>query len=332
MGAAQALTHPDVLCFLLQDRDSTEEDAAKPLMPPEMSPELAVAVAEENEVREELGPGAAEQLEELGEPQEEGGMEPEAEQVSSELEEEELGTEEQEEDQEPCEEPNDLGDPAVMRAVQSKPTLEVTRERRGRGPTLGRQAEGLAGTHCSPFHPHACGSCPTEGTGSSLVPAQGRMTCRARVEYVPVTSSLLAEPGLGGTGQQDWCLLGRVRQRGHGKNVPSHPVMRLSGPCSVPCPCPPVLLPRADHLPAFQLAMDPAVWGSCPGSILPHHVLEVGTPSQALGEQLRAPRYPGPRVMQAIWGDRGTSKASSRVWRCMDVSLGCQGCGRRCPP
>ncbi|XP_075570231.1 LOW QUALITY PROTEIN: protein PAT1 homolog 2 [Pelecanus crispus] len=105
------------------DRDSTEEDAAKPLMPPETSPELAKAVAEETEAGEELGPRAAEQPEELGVPQEEGGMEPE---ISSGLEEEEeeLGAEEQEEDQEPCEEPNDLGDPAVMRAVQSKPTLE----------------------------------------------------------------------------------------------------------------------------------------------------------------------------------------------------------------
>ncbi|XP_009979156.1 PREDICTED: protein PAT1 homolog 2 [Tauraco erythrolophus] len=103
------------------DRDSTEEDATKPLMPAEMSLELAEVVAEETE--EELGSGAAEQLEE---PQEEGGMEPEVEQDGSELEEEEeeLGAEEQEKDEEPCEEPNDLGDPAVMRAVQSKPTLE----------------------------------------------------------------------------------------------------------------------------------------------------------------------------------------------------------------
>ncbi|NXF58510.1 PATL2 protein, partial [Ciccaba nigrolineata] len=100
------------------DRDSTEEDAAKPLMPPETSPELAKVVAEEIEAGDELGLRVAEQLEELGEPQEEGGMELE---VELEEEEEELGTEE---DQESCEEPNDLGDPAVMRAVQSKPTLE----------------------------------------------------------------------------------------------------------------------------------------------------------------------------------------------------------------
>ncbi|KAM6387950.1 protein PAT1 homolog 2 isoform 2-T2 [Pluvialis apricaria] len=108
------------------DRDSTEEDTTKPLVPLEMSPELAEAVAEEVEAGEELEPEAAEP-EELGEPQEESGMELEVEQVGSELEEEEeeeLGTEEQEEDQELCEEPNDLGDPAVMRAVQSKPTLE----------------------------------------------------------------------------------------------------------------------------------------------------------------------------------------------------------------
>jgi len=96
---------------------------------------------------------------------------------------------------------------------------------------------------------------------------------------VPVTSSLATEPGLGGAGQQDWCLLGRVWQRGHGKNVLPNLVMGLRGPCSVPCPAP-VLLPLADHLSVFQLSMDPMVWGSCPSSILPHHMLEVG----ALGQ------------------------------------------------
>uniref|UniRef100_A0A8C2SMI5 PAT1 homolog 2 n=1 Tax=Coturnix japonica TaxID=93934 RepID=A0A8C2SMI5_COTJA len=58
------------------------------------------------------------------EPQDEGGTEPEVEQVGSEEEEEEdeeQGAEEQVDE----EEPNDLGDPAVMRVVQSKPTLEV---------------------------------------------------------------------------------------------------------------------------------------------------------------------------------------------------------------
>ncbi|XP_041878708.1 LOW QUALITY PROTEIN: protein PAT1 homolog 2 [Corvus kubaryi] len=101
------------------DRDSTEEDVPKLLVPPEISPEVAKALAEATG-------RTAEQLEELGEPQEEGGIEPEVEQVNSQLEEEveELGTEEQEEEQECFEEPNELGDPAVMRAVRSKPTLE----------------------------------------------------------------------------------------------------------------------------------------------------------------------------------------------------------------
>ncbi|XP_054692740.1 protein PAT1 homolog 2 isoform X3 [Grus americana] len=191
------------------DRDSTEEDVTKALMPPETSPELAEAVAEETEAGEELGPGAADQPEELGEPQEEGGMEPEVEQVSSELEEEEedLGAEEHEEDQEPCEETNDLGDPAVMKAVQSKPTLE---------------------SQDSAVLDSRIGAC--------------------------------------------WAEFGKED----------------------------------------TLAMDPAVWGSCPGSIPPHHVLEVGTPRQALGDQPRAPQYPELRVIQMIWGDHGTSKASSQ--------------------
>lgn len=110
----------------------------KPLILLDTSPELAEVVSEETESGEELGLEGTEQPEELEEPQEEGGMELEVEQVGSELEEEEeeeLGNEEQEEDQEPFEEPNDLGDPAVMRAVQSKPTLEVRCERGRRGPT-----------------------------------------------------------------------------------------------------------------------------------------------------------------------------------------------------
>lgn len=127
-------------------------------MPPETSPELAQVVAEETE--EDLGPGAAE---ELGEAQEEGGMEPEVEHIGSELEEEEeeLETEEQE----LCEEPNNLGDPAVMRAVQSKPPLEVTPEQRRRGPT--------AGTLWSPSVPTPGGPAPWRALGDSLVPAQG---------------------------------------------------------------------------------------------------------------------------------------------------------------
>ncbi|RMB94494.1 hypothetical protein DUI87_29305 [Hirundo rustica rustica] len=99
------------------DRDSTEEDVPKLLVVPEMSPEVAEALVEATGT-------ATEQLEELAE--EEGGVEAEMEQVDSQMEEEveELGTEEQEEDQECFEEPSELGDPAVMRAVRSKPTLE----------------------------------------------------------------------------------------------------------------------------------------------------------------------------------------------------------------
>ncbi|XP_031472062.1 protein PAT1 homolog 2 isoform X2 [Phasianus colchicus] len=99
------------------DRDSAEEDATKTLVPPERSPEL-LEPEEQSRVVEGQPP-----TEEQGELRGEGGMEPEAEQVGSEEEEEEdeeQGVEEQEDE----EEPNDLGDPAVMRAVQSKPTLE----------------------------------------------------------------------------------------------------------------------------------------------------------------------------------------------------------------
>lgn len=73
--------------------------------------------------------------------------------------------------------------------------------------------------------------------------------------------------------------------------------MRLSSPCSVPCPSP-VLLPHTDYLTVFQLAMDPAVWGTIP----PHRVLEVGTPRQV------------------VWGDQGTFKTLLWVWRSKDVS------------
>ncbi|XP_032926093.1 LOW QUALITY PROTEIN: protein PAT1 homolog 2 [Catharus ustulatus] len=99
------------------DRDSTEEDVPKLLVVPEISPDVAKALVEATG-------RAAEQLEELAE--DEGGVGPEVEQVNSQLEEEveELGTEEQEDDQECFEEPSGLGDPAVMRAVRSKPPLE----------------------------------------------------------------------------------------------------------------------------------------------------------------------------------------------------------------
>ncbi|XP_065589760.1 protein PAT1 homolog 2 isoform X2 [Cyrtonyx montezumae] len=100
------------------DRDSAEEDAAKTLLPPGRSLEL-VEPEEQPQVAE--GQPTAE---ERGEPQGEGGMETEAEQTGSEEEEEEEDEEQGVEEQEDEEEPNDLGDPAVMRAVQGKPTLE----------------------------------------------------------------------------------------------------------------------------------------------------------------------------------------------------------------
>lgn len=116
---------PALLCAAspLPDRDSTEEDVPKLLVVPEISPDVAKALVEAT--------GRAEQLEELAE--EEGGVDPEVEQVNSQLEEEveELGTEEQEDDQECFEEPGGLGDPAVMRAVRSKPPLEVMYEQTG---------------------------------------------------------------------------------------------------------------------------------------------------------------------------------------------------------
>lgn len=109
------------------DHNSTEEDATKTLVSPERSTELLGT--------EEPPQGAEGQppTEEQEEPQDEGGTEPEVEQVGSEEEEEEdeeQGAEEQVDE----EEPNDLGDPAVMRAVQSKPTLEVMPGWGGRGP------------------------------------------------------------------------------------------------------------------------------------------------------------------------------------------------------
>ncbi|NXJ08850.1 PATL2 protein, partial [Odontophorus gujanensis] len=100
------------------DRDSTEEDAAKTLVPPGRSLEL---VEPEDQPQVAEGQPTAE---EQGEPQGEGGMETEAEQTGSEEEEEEEDEEQGVEEQEDEEETNDLGDPAVMRAVQGKPTLE----------------------------------------------------------------------------------------------------------------------------------------------------------------------------------------------------------------
>ncbi|KAM6303671.1 protein PAT1 homolog 2 isoform 2-T2 [Podargus strigoides] len=203
------------------DGDSTEEDTTKSLMPPETIPELAEVVAEETKAGEELGPGAAEQLVELGEPQEEGVMELEVELVSSELEEEEeLETEEQEEDQEPCEEPNDLGDPAVMRAVQSKPTLEsqdsaVLDSRIGAcWAEFGKEEDMLA------MDPAAWGSC------SSSIPPRHVLEDKAILQVLerPPPSTNVALDFLGSPVQRSYGGSPRLK----------HPDLRLMSPKSFP--------------------------------------------------------------------------------------------------
>ncbi|XP_009893846.1 PREDICTED: protein PAT1 homolog 2 [Charadrius vociferus] len=202
------------------DRDSTEEDTTKPLMPLEMSPELAEAAAEETEAGEELEPGAAEP-EELGEPQEEGGMEPEVEQFGSELEEEEeeLGTEEQEEDQEPCEEPNDLGDPAVMRAVQSKPTLE-SQDSAVLDSRIGACWAEFGKEDMLPMDPAGWGSCPAS------IPSPHGLEDKAILQVLerPPPSTNVALD-----------FLGSPMQRGYGGSPRlKRPNLRLMSPKSFP--------------------------------------------------------------------------------------------------
>ncbi|XP_052663380.1 protein PAT1 homolog 2 isoform X3 [Harpia harpyja] len=203
------------------DRDSTEEDAAKLLMPLEMNSELAEAVAEKTEAGEEPGPRAAEQLEELGEPQEEGGMELEVEQVGSELEEEEeeLGTEEQEEDQEPCEEPNDLWDPAVMRAVQSKPTLE-SQDSAVLDSRIGACWAEYGKEDVLAMDPMVWGSCP------SSIPPHHVLEDKAILQVLerPPPSTNMALD-----------FLGSPVQRGYGGSSRlKHPNLRLMSPKSFP--------------------------------------------------------------------------------------------------
>ncbi|KAM9638991.1 protein PAT1 homolog 2 isoform 2-T2 [Morphnus guianensis] len=199
------------------DRDSTEEDAAKLLMPLEMNSELAEAVAEKTEAGEEPGPRAAEQLEELGEPQEEGGMELEVEQVGSELEEEEeeLGTEEQEED----EEPNDLGDPAVMRAVQSKPTLE-SQDSAVLDSRIGACWAEFGKEDVLAMDPMVWGSCP------SSIPPHHVLEDKAILQVLerPPPSTNMALD-----------FLGSPVQRGYGGSSRlKHPNLRLMSPKSFP--------------------------------------------------------------------------------------------------
>ncbi|XP_074773031.1 protein PAT1 homolog 2 [Athene noctua] len=195
------------------DRDSTEEDATKPSMPPEMSPELAKVVAEEIEARDELGLQVAEQLEDLGEPHEEGGMELE---VELEEEEEELGTDE---DQECCEEPNDLGDPAVMRAVQSKPTLE-SQDSAVLDSRIGACWAEFGKEDVLAMDPAVWGSCP----GS--IPPHHMLEDKAILQVLegPPASTNVALDFLGST----------VQRRYGGSPRLKHPDLRLMSPKSFP--------------------------------------------------------------------------------------------------
>ncbi|NXS60351.1 PATL2 protein, partial [Brachypteracias leptosomus] len=208
------------------DRDSTEEDTAKLLMPPETSPDLAKELAEETETMEELKLGEVDQPEELGEPQEEGGMEPEVEQISSELEEEveeEWGTEDQEEsqeeDQEPCMEPNDLGDPAVMRVVQSKPTLE-SQDSAVLDSRIGACWAELDKEDTLAMDPAAWGSCP------GGVPPHHMLEDKAILQVLerpPPSPSMALD------------FLGSPVQRGYGGSPRlKRPDMRLMSPKSFP--------------------------------------------------------------------------------------------------
>ncbi|XP_040536013.1 protein PAT1 homolog 2 isoform X4 [Gallus gallus] len=180
------------------DRDSTEEDAAKTPVPPERSPEL-LEPKEQPQVVEGQPP-----TEEQGEPQGEGGTEPEAEQVGSEEEEEdeEQGVEEQEDE----EEPNDLGDPAVMRAVQSKPTLEsqdsaVLDSRIGSDWAEFVQEDMLA------MDPMAWGSCP------SSIPPHHMLEDKAILQVLerPPTATNMALDFLGSPVQRGY--VGSPRQK-----------------------------------------------------------------------------------------------------------------------
>ncbi|NWQ59686.1 PATL2 protein, partial [Neopipo cinnamomea] len=198
------------------DRDSTE-DTPKLLVPRQTSPEVAEAVAEETEAGDELEPGTAEQSEKLRKPQEEGGTELEAEQVGSELneEEEELGTEEQE----PCEEPSDLGDPAVMRAVQSKPTLE-SQDSAVLDSRIGACWAEFGKEDMLTMDPGMWGSCPGSVSPHHVLEDKAILQV---LERPPPSTNM------------DFDFLGCRVQRGYGDSPQlKHPDLRLMSPKSFP--------------------------------------------------------------------------------------------------
>ncbi|XP_015134567.1 protein PAT1 homolog 2 isoform X4 [Gallus gallus] len=180
------------------DRDSTEEDAAKTPVPPERSPEL-LEPKEQPQVVEGQPP-----TEEQGEPQGEGGTEPEAEQVGSEEEEEdeEQGVEEQEDE----EEPNDLGDPAVMRAVQSKPTLE-SQDSAVLDSRIGSDWADFVQEDMLAMDPMAWGSCP------SSIPPHHMLEDKAILQVLerPPTATNMALDFLGSPVQRGY--VGSPRQK-----------------------------------------------------------------------------------------------------------------------
>uniref|UniRef100_A0A8C9NQT4 PAT1 homolog 2 n=1 Tax=Serinus canaria TaxID=9135 RepID=A0A8C9NQT4_SERCA len=248
------------------DRDSTEEDVPKLLVVPEVATGRA-----------------AEQLEELAE--EEGGMEPEMEQVSSQLEEEveELGTEEQEEDQECFEEPSELGDPAVMRAVRSKPTLE-SQDSAVLDSGIGTCWEEFDKEDVLAMDPTAWGSCP----GS--VPRHLMLEDKAILQVLerPPPSTNMALDFLGSPVQRSYGGSSRLKC----------PDLRLMSPKPFPqcflqqaplisprSPCSPQPFPPACRPPALFTPNQTA--GYAPPSPFQPGSPTVGSPPRALGMHFR---------------------------------------------
>ncbi|XP_042741658.1 protein PAT1 homolog 2 isoform X2 [Lagopus leucura] len=243
------------------DRDSTEEDATKTPAPPERSPEL-LEPEEQPRVVEGQPP-----TEEQGELQGQGGTEAEAEQVGSEEEEEEEEEEQGVEEQEDEEEPNDLGDPAVMRAVQSKPTLEsqdsaVLDSRIGSDWAEFGQEDMLA------MDPMAWGSCP------SSIPPHHMLEDKAILQVLerPPTATNMALDFLGSPVQRGYVGSPRHKRpdfRGMSpKSFPQHFLQQSAGyispgpfsPLSPNIGTPPRSL--AMHFGPMSHSLDPSVFFS----------------------------------------------------------------------
>ncbi|XP_042680406.1 protein PAT1 homolog 2 isoform X2 [Centrocercus urophasianus] len=243
------------------DRDSIEEDATKTPVPPERNPEL-LEPEEQPRVVEGQPP-----TEEQGELQGQGGTEAEAEQVGSEEEEEEEEEEQGVEEQEDEEEPNDLGDPAVMRAVQSKPTLEsqdsaVLDSRIGSDWAEFGQEDMLA------MDPMAWGSCP------SSIPAHHMLEDKAILQVLerPPTATNMALDFLGSPVQRGYVGSPRHKRpdfRGMSpKSFPQHFLQQSAGyispgpfsPLSPNIGTPPRSL--AMHFGPMSHSLDPSVFFS----------------------------------------------------------------------